>query len=153
MNTKTLKGMGATASLLIGIGAASPALADTFTGLQGLGAAGNAIDVWTFICPAGTVSAQARVFDNNPPFNAPALMQVVLGEDGFPTVQATDQNPFANGEGGGPSPYAVAADGPGLYAMAFKKTAGGVEAYIGSARCVNAGGGILNPPLTRRINQ
>ena len=39
MNTKTLKGMGATVSLLVGIGTASPALADTFTGLQSLGAA------------------------------------------------------------------------------------------------------------------
>ena len=36
MNTKTLKGMGAAASLLIGIGAASPALA-TFTPPQILG--------------------------------------------------------------------------------------------------------------------
>ena len=29
----------------------------------------------------------------------------------------------------------------------------GVEAYIGSVRCVNAAGAILHPALTRRINQ
>ncbi|MGH8532405.1 MAG: hypothetical protein ACREV1_06635 [Gammaproteobacteria bacterium] len=146
MNTKTLKGMGVAASLLIGIGAASPALA-TVTPPQILGAAPNSIDVWTFGCPAGTVSAIARVHDTPVVFNAAALMQVVLGEDGLPTVQATD---FA--EGGAPSPAVVVADGPGLYAMAFKKTAVGVDSYLGEAVCVTAAG-IFHPFLTKRINQ
>lgn len=151
MNTKTIKGVGVAASLVIGIGAASPALA-TGTGPQLLGVAANAIDVWTFSCPGGTVSANARVSDTLAVVNAAALMQVVSGEDGLPTAQATDQNPFASGEGGGPSPAAVVADGPGLYAMAFKKTAGGVDSYIGEAVCVT-GAGIFHPFLTKRINQ
>ena len=146
MNTKTLKGMGAAASLLIGIGAASPVLA-TFTPGQVLGAAPNSIDVWTFSCPAGTASAIARVHDTPAVFNAAALMQVVLGENGLPTDQETDF-----GEGGAPSAFAVVPDGPGLYAMAFKKTAGGVDSYIGEAYCVTAAGA-FNPVLTRRINQ
>ena len=154
MNTKTLKGMGAAASLLIGIGAASPALA-TLTGPQTLGAAPNSIDAWTFSCPVGTVSAVARVYDTVAVFNAAAQMQVVLGEDGFPTIQWTDLIPFATGEGGLPSPYAVVPfDGAGLqYALAFKKTAGGVDSYIGEAYCVIGGGALFNPVLTLRINQ
>ena len=72
-------------------------------------------------------------------------MQVVLGEDGLPTDQETD---FTNG--GAPSPFAVVPDGPGLYAMAFKKTAGGVDSYVGEAYCIP---GPINPVLTRRINQ
>ena len=71
MNTKTLKGLTAAASLLIGIGAASPALATT-TGQQALGVVlANGIDVWTFTCGPATLGAVARVLDNGPN-NAPA---------------------------------------------------------------------------------
>lgn len=151
MNTKMFKGVGAAISLFVGLGAASPVLADTSTGVQALGAAANSIDVWTFRCPTGTVSARARVFDIEP-FNVAARMQVVLGQDSAPTVEMTDVDPAPNGEGGGPSPLAVVPDGPGFYAMAFKKTAGGAEGYIGQADCVLSNG-INNPILTRRINQ
>lgn len=150
MNTKMCKGVGAAVSLLLGMGIASPALA-TSTGVQALGAPANSIDVWTFRCPAGTVSARARVFDIAP--DNDALMQVVLGQDSAPTVQMTDEDPaLRGGEDGGPSPHAVVPDGPGFYAMAFKKTAGGAEGYIGQADCVLSNG-INNPILTRRINQ
>lgn len=152
MNTKTLQGISAAVSLLVGIGAASPALA-TFTGAQALGAAAYAIDVWTFPCPAAFPRAIARVYDIAPG-NNPALMQVALGKDSVTDDEVTDLNPGAAfGEGGGPSGFADVPDGAGLYAMAFKKTAGGVEGYNGEAYCVNAGGGLLNPPLTLRISQ
>ncbi len=154
MNTKTLQGISAAVSLLVGIGGASPALA-AVTGAQALGAAANAIDVWTFPCPAAFPNAIARVYDIAP-VNGPALMQVVLGNDSIPTVQVADTNPGAApvGEGGGPSVFAsVPAGGNLLYAMAFKKAAAGVEGYIGEAFCVNAGGGLFNPPLTLRISQ
>ena len=145
MNTKTLKGITAAVTLLVGIGAASPALA-TLTPAQALGNSVNAIDVWTFECPPNFPIAQARVFDVAP-INNPALLQVVLGKDGAPTVQVTDPN-----EGGQPSGFATVPDGIGGYVMAFKKTAGGGEGYIGEARCVN-GANIANPVLQRRINQ
>lgn len=150
MNTKMFKGVGAAVSLFVGLGAASPVLADSSTGVQSLGAAANSIDVWTFSCPIG---ARARVFDITP-FNAAARMQAVLGKDGNPTREVTDLSPSPTGEGDGPSPFAVVIDGPGLYAVAFKKTAGGVERYNGQAACVNAAGVVTsNPVLTKRIDQ
>ncbi|MGH8612474.1 MAG: hypothetical protein ACREYF_10670 [Gammaproteobacteria bacterium] len=126
MNTKTLKGLGTAVSLLL---AASPALA-TSTGLQTLGAPANSIDVFTFTCPAGFIGAAARVDDREPPIN-PALMQVVLSKDGFPTVQQT-----APDDAGGSSAFATVLDGSGLYAVVFKKTNVGIEAYIGDVFCV-----------------
>ena len=146
MNTKTLKGMTAAASLLIGIGAASPALATT-TGQQALGVVlANGIDVWTFTCGPAALGAVARVLDNGPN-NAAAAVQVVLGHDGNPTAQATDT------EGGAASGFAAVSDGPVGYTMAFKKTGGGAEGYTGEAFCTN--GAVLAPVggLTRRINQ
>ncbi|MSQ48513.1 MAG: hypothetical protein EXR78_09070 [Deltaproteobacteria bacterium] len=50
MDTKILRSFG-TAALLISLIATSPALA-TSTGLQALGTSANAIDVYTFTCPA-----------------------------------------------------------------------------------------------------
>lgn len=154
MNTKTLKGMNVALSLLVGIGAASPALAKS-TGARALGAAANAIDVWTFTCPPGFNRAQARVNDIEPVNNS-ALLQVVLGHDGSPTVQRTDLSPVAAfGEGGNisDSTFADVGDGSGAYVMAFKKTASGEEGYIGEAFCRDANDAIFNPDLTLRINQ
>lgn len=96
----------------------------------------------------GTVNAQARVYDTAAVFNPAALMQVVLGEDGMPTDQETD---FFGG--GAPSAFAVVPDGPGLCAMAFKKTAGGADSYVGEAYCVTGGGAGAVIGLTKRINQ
>jgi hypothetical protein len=149
MNTKMFKGVGAAVSLLLGMGAASPALATIV--VETLGAPENSIDVYTFNCPIG---ARARVFDLIPPNNPAARMQAVLGNDGNPTRQVTDMSPSPTGEGGGPSPFAVVIGGPNLHAVAFKKTAGGVELYRGEVQCVNAAGNpTSNPALTRRINQ
>jgi hypothetical protein len=152
MNTKMFKGVGAATSLFVGLGAASPVLADSSTSVQLLGGTANSIDVWTFSCPIG---ARARVFDvSTTPVNAAARMQAVLGKDGDPTREVTDLSPPPTGEGDGSSPFAVVIDGPGLYAVAFKKTAGGVERYEGQAACVNADGVVTsNPVLTKRIDQ
>jgi hypothetical protein len=156
MNTKMFKGVGAAVSLLLGMGAASSVLADTSV-VETLGAAENSIDVFTFNCPLAVGpggGARARVFDLIPPFNAAARMQVVLGQDGNPTRQVTDLSPPPTGEGDGSSPFAVVRDGPGLYAVAFKKTAAGGERYNGQAGCVNAAGVLIfNPVLTKRIDQ
>ena len=77
MNTKTLKGMGAAASLLMGIGAASPALA-TSTGVQALDFPASSIDASIFSCPNTTVRVEAQVLDL-PPANVVARMQVTAG--------------------------------------------------------------------------
>ena len=148
MKTTTLKTISAVASLLALVGATSPAFA-TSTGLQNLGAPGNAVDTWTFVCPIATAQVRVRVFDNNPFNNLAAQVQVAFGEDGNPTLQVTDPT-----EGGAPSVWANNnVDGPGLYNMAIKKTAGGNEAYIAQAECLNVVGAIFNPVLTLRINQ
>jgi hypothetical protein len=158
MNTKMFKGVGAAVSLFVGLGAASPVLADLSTGVQTLGAAANAIDVWTFTClpvvgPGG--GARARVFDLIPPNNAAARMQVALSKDSNPTRQVTDLSPSPTGEGGGSSPFVVVRDGPGDYTMVFKKTAAGVERYSGLVGCVNAAGVFISNPinLRRRLDQ
>lgn len=155
MDTKTLRGFGIAVALLIGLIATSPALA-TSTGVQGLGAAVGAIDVWTFSCPAGVgVRARANVFDVAP-VNNPAFMQVVLGKLAFLSSQTTDVASaagFVNGEGGGPSATAQVIGGSGLYAAAFKKTAVGGEGYVGNVICCNAAGACVNPAIFRQINQ
>ena len=119
------------AALLVGLATTSPALA-TSTGAQTLGTAANAIDVYTFTCPVGVgVRARTNVQDVAP-INNPAFMQVVLGKAGFASSQTTDVLPVPFGEGGAASPVAQVIGGPGLYTVAFKKTAGGLEGYIGN---------------------
>ena len=140
------------AAFLTGLATASPALA-TSTGLQALGGSVNAIDVWTFTCPAGVgVRARANVFDVAP-INNPAFMQVVLGKAGFVSAQATDVLPVPFGEGGVSSPTAQVIGGSGLYTVAFKKTSTGTEGYVGTVVCCNVAGVCINPPLSRSINQ
>lgn len=150
MNTKTFKGVYTAVLLLAGVGATFPVLA-TSTGPQILGVAANSIDVFTFTCPAGLLGAAARVDDRDPPLN-PALIQVVLGKDGVPTSERIAPN-----DGGGASLFAQVLDGPGLYAVAFKKTGFGVEAYNGDVFCVKASvplNILFNVvDLQRRINQ
>lgn len=91
------------------------------------------------------------------PINIPASMQVVLGKATFVSAQTTDMASglgFFNGELGLPSPNAEVIGGSGLYTVAFKKTAGGAEGYIGNVICVNVAGiGVTHPVLTRSINQ
>ena len=78
MNTKTLKGMGAAVSLLVGIGTASPAFA-TSTGPQALDFQASSSDAFIFSCPDipafRTVRVEAQVLDL-PPANVVARMQV-----------------------------------------------------------------------------
>jgi hypothetical protein len=84
MNTKMFKGVGAAVSLFVGLGAASPVLAESSIGAQALRAPANSVDVWIFSCPRAVGpggGAQARVFDLIPPNNAAARMQVVLSQD------------------------------------------------------------------------
>lgn len=149
MNTKIFKGVGAAVSLFVGLGAASPVLAESSTGAQALRAPANSVDVWIFSCPRAVGpggGAQARVFDLIPPNNAAARMQVVLSQDGSPTREVTDLSPRPTGEGDGSSPFARVFDGPGRYVMVFKKTAAGVERYEGRATCINAAGGFVSNP-------
>ena len=103
MNTKSLKRMGAAVLLLVGIGTAFPALADTFTGLQSLGFAANAT--------------------------------------------RKDLSPFPSVRAGGHPLMPCPPGAPGRYTMVFKKTASGVERYVGTARYVKGGGAIFNPLL------
>ncbi|MBA2594198.1 MAG: hypothetical protein H0U97_18935 [Gammaproteobacteria bacterium] len=152
MNTKTLKGIGVAISLLVGIGAASPVLAKA-TSARKLGAATNAIDVWTFTCPADFPIGQARVYDLAATANAPAQMQVVSGKKGHPSVQVTDTDPPSDGEGGGPSVMATLDGGEGIYVVAFKKTAPGVEGYIGEMFCRDENRAIHNPTIDLQIDQ
>jgi hypothetical protein len=149
MNTKMLKGIGVAISLLVGIGAASPALAKA-TSARALGIEGNAIDVWTFDCPEGFTKGQARVKDLAATNNAAAQMQVVLSKDGTPTQQVTDED----GEAGSDRSVMATVDGGiGGYVMAFKKTADGVEDYIGEAFCRDANNAIHHPAIDLRIDQ
>jgi hypothetical protein len=148
MNTKMLKGIGVAISLLVGIGAASPALA-TATAARALGVKANAIDVWTFDCPEGFPIGQARVQDLQATVNAAAKMQVVLSKDGTPTEQVTDED----GDGGDQSVEATVNGGIGGYVMAFKKTADGDEDYIGEAFCRDANNAIDQPTIDLRIDQ
>jgi hypothetical protein len=152
MNTKALKGIGVAVSLLVGIGAASPALAKA-TSARKLGAATNAIDVWTFTCPKGFPIGQARVYDLAPPANAPAQVQVVLGKKGHPSVEMTDTDPTADGEGGDSSDEATFDGGEGVYVVAFKKTAPGEEDYIGEMFCRDENNAIHHPTIDLEIDQ
>ncbi len=170
MKTKHLKAAGAAVSLLI---ASGPALA-TSTGPEFLGASPVTLDAFTFTCPAGTVSARARVSDQFllnlfpvPPsfFNVPARMRVILTKAApFPpaAAQVEDVNPAANGgEGlvpgpfGSPSAWATVFGGAGSYRAMFLKTDAGAERYAGDIECVLFGGGIFNPalPLNPQQNQ
>ena len=156
MNTKTLKGMGAAVSLLVGIGTASPALA-TSTGPQALDFQASSSDAFIFSCPDipafRTVRVEAQVLDL-PPANVVARMQVAASNGVFPTITGQDNN-----EGDAlPSPNAGADTGPGTYVVVFKKTgiglvANGIEGYEGRVRCLDEDGNVLHPPLIRRINQ
>jgi hypothetical protein len=149
MNTKTLKGITAAVSLLVGIGTATSALA-TSTGGRTLGNGGQQIDAWSFECPANFPIGQARVSDRAVINNAAAKMQVVLGKIGNPNQQVTDPD----GEGGASSIFATVASGTGEYIVVFKKTAVGVEDYIADVVCRDANNGLFNnPPLTLRIDQ
>mgnify|MGYP001156637132 CR=1 FL=1 len=150
MNTKTLKGITAAVTLLVGIGAAPSVLALS-TGPQTLGSAANSVDVWTLECALANAKA---VVSDGPNINGPAKLQVVLSFDGNPTVQRTDNAPVGqNGEGGGSSGVASVSDGAGQYVMTVKKTAGGQDDYEANVVCFD--GGITVDPvgLQRRINQ
>lgn len=139
------------AALLSGLATTSPALA-TSTGIQMLGTAKNAIDVWTFTCPGSMGRPQANVSDIAP--DSPlTYMQVVLGKAGFGSSQATDVLPIPSGEGGAASPTVLVVGGSGLYTVAFKKTGVGVEFYTGKVVCCNLNGDCINPTLSRSIDQ
>lgn len=149
MNTKTLKAATLAASLIAGMSSVSPAMARS-TGVQALGIAQNSVDVWTFSCPVFH-NGRATVEDLAPfaPLNR---VQVVLGK-GLITNQVQDNLPLVTlGEGGASSAVTVVNQGAGLYAAAFKKTLLGVEGYRGNLYCVGPFG-VLNPPITRLINQ
>ena len=119
--------------------------------------------VWTFTCPVlfvgPVIGARARVSDSGGivPFNN---LTVVLGEDGGPTLQATDLSPatifplLPVGDSAGSSPFAFVPDGPGTYAMAFKKSGLSAEGYVGEAECVRVFPfAPFQPALIRHIDQ
>jgi hypothetical protein len=151
MNTKTLKAATLAVSLIAGMGAVSPAMA-TSTGVQALGVAQNSVDVWTFTCPILS-NGRATVQDIAPV----ALLnrvQVVLGKNSVTSQVQDNSGGLLLGEGGASSAAAVVNGGTGLYAAAFKKTLLGGEGYIGNLYCVSVfGGAIINPAITRQINQ
>jgi hypothetical protein len=149
MNTKTLKGITAAVSLLVGLGTATSALA-TNTGARTLGNGGQQIDAWSFECPATFPIGQARVSDRAVINNAAAKMQLVLGKIGNPNQQVADPD----GDGGALSVFATVASGPGEYIAVIKKTAVGQEDYHVDVVCRDANNGLFNnPPLTLRIDQ
>ena len=128
MNINISKGIFAVMLLVVGIGAALPAAA-TSTGVQTLSTPPNAVDVFTFTCPATTLSASASVEDLTSIYNVAARMQVLPLKDSF-TAHAEDSTPTSNGgEGGLPSSSARLFKGPGKYLMLVFKTAAGSEAY------------------------
>lgn len=145
--------------LLAGLGSTFHALAES-TGLQDLGSAATAIDVFKFTCPEtlpATVSARANVEDINPLLNTSALMRVKLVKD-HKAALAQDLNPSSSsGEGSAsppsPSGDAVLAGGPGVYLMLFYKTAAGGEKYRGSVVCKRSSGPDFFPDLTRTQDQ
>jgi hypothetical protein len=148
MTTKTLKSVYAAVSLLIGIGSAAPALA-TSTGVEFLGAAPVATDIFTFACPAGTTFARANVADLFGIVNIPARMRVMLFKSPFGVTVEDANPPAAGGEGGLASPTANRFGGPGVYHAMFYKTAGGADNYLGNLTCHGPGfvGGVFHPFL------
>jgi hypothetical protein len=153
MNTKTLKAVTLSVSMLAGIGAASPAMASS-TGAQALGVAQNSVDVWTFTCPILFPRGRATVSDIAP-FALLNRLQVVLGQAGFVSNQVQDNSGgILLGEGGASSAAAVVNGVTNrIYAAAFKKTLAGNEGYIGDLYCTNVFGFRFNPAITRQINQ
>lgn len=145
---RTLTPAYAAVFLLVGLGSAFPALA-TGTGQRQLGDAANAFHAFKFTCPAGTISARAKVADITPPPNARALMRVKLFKDGD-TANAEDVAPPPSGEGSAssPSPNAELAKGPGAYRAFFYKTAAEREDYIGTVDCKTFSGD-HDPVLTK----
>jgi len=163
MKTKHLKAAGAAVSLLI---ASGPALA-TSTGLETLLAPATALDAFTFTCPAGTISARARVSDlfqfifPLPSFVNVARMRVVLTKTASSPVtaaQVEDLNPVAGGGEGDrfspatPSAWATVVGGAGSYRAMFLKTDAEPELYVGDIECVLLFG-IANPALPANPQQ
>lgn len=147
---KTLTPAYAAVFILAGLGSAFPALAES-TGLQTLGDAATAIDVYKFTCPGGTIGARAKIEDLNPPLNTSALLRVKLVKDHRVSL-AEDLNPSSSaGEGSestpSPSEPAVLAIGPGKYLVLFYKTAAGKEKYRGSVVCKRSSGPDYHPDL------
>jgi len=137
--------MTAAVSLLTGIGAASPTMAG-YTGAQALGALANAIDVWTFDCPAG-FGGRARVNDLPNPANPPDV-QVMLGQNGKPTQVVTDTT-----DNGAYSAFTPVISASGGYAMVVRKTGPAPEIYSGHGQCITPAGHISEPVLMLRISQ
>lgn len=137
MKTKHLKAAAAAVSLLI---ASGPALA-TNTGLEFLGASPEALDVFQFTCPAGTVSARATVADTLNINNDNARMRVILEKVGqIPAAQADDPT-----EGGSSSRPAVRFGGRGTYRAMFLKTGSGADDYVGNITCRDIAGVAIDP--------
>jgi hypothetical protein len=161
MNTKTLKAFAIAVAFAGSIGATSPVMA-TFTSVQSLGVTENFNDVWKFTCPVLFPRGRATVQDVLIPFLPANQLIIALDQEAPafpPDHQVTDNLPggFPNGEAGASSGEARVNGVAGVpYYAVVKKSAAGIERYIGEFYCANFLGLRVNPvpgSITKVFNQ
>lgn len=140
MNANMLKGVFATASVLLAVGSASSALAQTrpapapgvspfiLTPFQTLGAGATATDLWVAVCPPGKTALFADVLDRTGVNNVPARIGVTIVKDNA-AITATSA-----GEGNISS--ATLSKGAGAYTVTYHKTDAGVDDYDSIIACM-----------------
>lgn len=136
MKANMLKGVLATASVVLAVASASSALAGsrngvsakTLTPAQSLGAGASATDLWVATCPAGKTGLSADVLDRISINNAAARMGVTIVKDnGAITATSAGEDSV-----GGP---VTLSKGAGAYTATFHKTNSGSEDYDSIVRC------------------
>lgn len=152
MKRNMLKGVCATASLLVGMVSASPALADRRddAAAKGVGAkaqlltgslgnAASAKDVYVAVCPDGKTGLLVDVNDLLP--NNPAAVCLDVFKDNAATHTCDN-------DGGGIGPTVALNKGDGVYNLLFAKSAVGAEGYDSLIGCLP---GDTNPSTIQRI--
>lgn len=139
MNANMLKGVFATASVLLAVGSASSALAQTrpppapgvtafiLTPGQTLGDDATATDLWVAVCPPGKTGLFADVLDRTGVNNVRARIGVTIVKDNA-AITAT-----SGGEGEISS--AELGKGAGAYIVTYHKTDAGVDDYDSVIAC------------------
>ena len=103
-----------------------------------------------FTCPTGTIHSRIRIMDLNTIVNLNAIVYATFGEDGNPSLTASDTESTSTG-----SLFATnSLDGPGNYSLIVRKSAINADDYVVEAQCLNSSGAIIGPlRLVTQINQ
>jgi hypothetical protein len=135
-------------SLIVGLLVTSTGQAAQVTG--SLGSSLVSADALTFTCPTGTIHSRIRIMDLNTIVNLNAIVYATFGEDGNPSLTASDTESTSTG-----SLFVTnSLDGPGNYSLIVRKSAINADDYVVEAQCLNSSGAIIGPlRLVTQINQ